>query len=119
MFDWREYYELARMLAGCDDEACERSAISRAYYAAFCGARNAIAGSIPIKDDHTAHSLVWRCYSMGEHRYRRIGQNGDRLKGLRRAADYDNQIKGLKETTKFAIKLAGSVLDDLSRFGER
>jgi hypothetical protein len=44
-FDWREYLNLARQLAGLQgsdysQEAVERSAVSRAYYAAFCWARN-------------------------------------------------------------------------------
>lgn len=44
-FDWREYLELAKELvsqanSGYSAEAAERSAVSRAYYAAFCHARN-------------------------------------------------------------------------------
>ena len=37
-FDWSEYLDLARELAKFS-EAGQRSAISRAYYAAFCTAR--------------------------------------------------------------------------------
>ena len=44
-FDWSEYLNLAQELAGrptslSNEEARLRSAISRAYYAAFCKARN-------------------------------------------------------------------------------
>jgi hypothetical protein len=44
-FDWREYLELAKALvgiqsAGYSQEATERTAVSRAYYAAFGWARN-------------------------------------------------------------------------------
>jgi len=44
-FDWNEYYQLSRELAGlatgiATEEAKMRSAISRAYYAAFCKARD-------------------------------------------------------------------------------
>jgi hypothetical protein len=48
-FDWREYLKLAQFLQTQISssnhspgfvEACQRAAISRAYYAAFCTARN-------------------------------------------------------------------------------
>jgi uncharacterized protein (UPF0332 family) len=44
-FDWREYLTLAENLCTNshtfpNQEACFRVAISRAYYAAFCTARN-------------------------------------------------------------------------------
>lgn len=34
-FDWREYLNLASILSGNADEASQRTAISRAYYAVF------------------------------------------------------------------------------------
>lgn len=39
-FDWEEYFNLAKELAGTTEEAKLRSAVSRAYYSAFCLARN-------------------------------------------------------------------------------
>jgi hypothetical protein len=39
-FDWRLYLPLAGALAGRRDEASERWAISRGYYAAYCVVRN-------------------------------------------------------------------------------
>ena len=44
-FDWQEYLQLARALAAYEPtdalrEAALRSAVSRAYFAAFCRARN-------------------------------------------------------------------------------
>jgi hypothetical protein len=44
-FDWREYLVLARWLQtntppGMTEEGARRCAVSRAYYAAFCYARN-------------------------------------------------------------------------------
>ena len=41
MFEWAAYHTLARELATrSGDEAALRTAVSRAYYAAFCRARN-------------------------------------------------------------------------------
>jgi uncharacterized protein (UPF0332 family) len=44
-FDWREYLNLAKFLldlksSGISKEALYRCAVSRAYYSAFCWARN-------------------------------------------------------------------------------
>ena len=39
-FDWLEYFNLAKELAETSKEAELRSAVSRAYYSAFCLARN-------------------------------------------------------------------------------
>ena len=44
-FDWREYLILAQFLQGhseikYSEEAARRAAVSRAYYAAYCHARN-------------------------------------------------------------------------------
>jgi len=44
-FDWEQYYDLAEWLlkhpgTAAPQEASLRSAVSRAYYAAFCPARN-------------------------------------------------------------------------------
>jgi hypothetical protein len=44
-FQWSDYLQLARFLQGqretsYSQEAAERSAVSRAYYAAYCHARN-------------------------------------------------------------------------------
>ena len=43
MFDWADYLTLAQELATRrSDEAALRPAVSRAYYAAFCQARNVL-----------------------------------------------------------------------------
>jgi uncharacterized protein (UPF0332 family) len=43
-FDWRDFLDLAKTLIGqgsnYSTEAASRTAVSRAYYAAFCWARN-------------------------------------------------------------------------------
>lgn len=62
MFDWEEYLELAKFLNRRDDEASKRSAISRAYYASFCVARNWLMANHPefsIPHTAAAHKVVW------------------------------------------------------------
>ncbi len=61
-FDWRDYLSLGQELSQRQDEAAQRSAISRAYYAAFCCARvylerHGVAFSTMGQDSHT---LVWK-----------------------------------------------------------
>lgn len=65
-FDWSEYLNVAKELAGiatnpANQEAKLRAAISRAYYAAFIKARNHLRDneghSIPRTAD--AHRYVW------------------------------------------------------------
>ncbi len=58
-FNWSEYLNLAQELAGRsteppNQEARLRSSISRAYYAAFCKARNYLLGKkYPVPRENT------------------------------------------------------------------
>ncbi len=97
LFDWTKYLVLAEELGlRHDDEAALRSAVSRAYYAAFCKARNRLSlegVDIPKMD---VHSFVWNRYreAVGELR-RSIGTTGDRLRRSRNKADYDDEVPRL------------------------
>ncbi|GAB4409013.1 MAG: hypothetical protein Kow00106_02350 [Anaerolineae bacterium] len=112
MFDWSEYYLLAKSLAGQDDEASQRSAVSRAYYAAFCSARNQLrqeGESIP--NTGKAHEVVWDHYQNNpEKRRRQIGQQGKRLRRKRNRADYDDEIVNLDHVVRDAMETADSLL---------
>ena len=52
-FDWNEYYDLAKQLAKESGEAQRRSAISRAYYAAYWKARELLEVFEVDIDPHT------------------------------------------------------------------
>lgn len=68
-FDWSQYLNLANVLHGergklAHEEACLRTAISRAYYAAFCAARNRardIDGAV-FENSGMDHELVRKHY---------------------------------------------------------
>jgi hypothetical protein len=62
-FDWRLYLPLAGILAGAGDEASERSAISRGYYAAYCVARNRLRSEGNPVDGHHKLWQVYRTHS--------------------------------------------------------
>jgi uncharacterized protein (UPF0332 family) len=121
-FDLSEYFGLAQELAGqtvspASQEAKLRAAISRAYYAAFCKARNHLR-------DHEGHAIP---RGGGAHKYVRnqfknnpdrlrsqIGHNLDRLRRHRNMVDYDDSVSGLVQMTSRDVKLAQSVLSALT-----
>jgi uncharacterized protein (UPF0332 family) len=91
-FDWALYLGIARSLASqAGDEAALRSAVSRAYYAAFgvAAARMRTEGQgVPTTGE--AHQVLWKYFESANDRFRRkIGQDGRRLRYRRTTADYD------------------------------
>ena len=64
-FNWKEYFNLALVLQGLYpqgfvQEAAFRCSVSRAYYAAFCYARNNARDNLGFTPTHTGrdHGLV-------------------------------------------------------------
>ena len=119
-FAWTEYLDLARELVTNPRmnavEACLRSGISRAYYAAFHAARDFLAEHdrfVPEGPD--VHAKVWRRYlsgpGTGRHR-KAISRNGKRLREERGKADYDNPFPDpdLNKAAQGAVLLAGEIL---------
>jgi len=108
-FSWSAYLTLAQELAGrSGDEAAQRSAISRAYYAVYNLALVKIRVlQITTDEQLPPHERVWTSL-MGhsEEIYRSIGILGDRLKKSRRMADYDDVIKNVPSETAQALVLA-------------
>ena len=104
-FDWSEYLNLAEELAAIsgdsdNNEAKLRSAISRAYYAVFCLARNY------LRDVEQDSRLSRKTPDINEHQYVaekfifhkskakkmiKIGENLSRLRLFRNKADYEDR----------------------------
>ena len=85
MFDWTAYLDLARELAKqTDNEAALRSAISRAYYAAFGMAhRRLVQHNCQLPTDRLHHH-VWATYrDANQLDCRRIGVRGFALRDRR------------------------------------
>jgi uncharacterized protein (UPF0332 family) len=89
-FDWPEYLRLAEELAQRQsDEAALRSAISRAYYAAFCCACNYLRQKgIPVPQGEGSHDRVWKSFKGLGRTLSNVPEKGDRLKRQRVEADY-------------------------------
>jgi len=115
-FDWTEYLNLARRLAQPGaSEAESRSAISRAYYAVFCTARNQLtSGGVHIAKDAQAHESVWNEYrNAAGNVQNNIGLNGDRLRYRRARADYSDEIRNVGKDAQCAIEMADGVVNQL------
>ncbi len=110
-FDWREYLELAKDLsgqttAGYSSEAAERSAVSRAYYSAFCWVRNYAEAHLGFQKTKTAedHRLL------REHLKRQgkpqLASRLDKLRKWRNECDYDDEVPKLGHRVRNAVAIA-------------
>ena len=94
-FTWDDYLELAvRLTQDVEDEVALRTAISRAFYAAYHSAAHFVRWR-GILTTGQSHRAVWGALAKGvsiEHV--RIGQSGDKLKRLRVRADYSIPFLG-------------------------
>lgn len=117
MFDWRRYLDLADDLLARfpDDEAAQRAARSRAYYAVLGVARDHLgARGVPIVQTGRAHQQVWATFAQAPRRVqRRIAQNGYRFKRCREMADYDADYKDLARDARFWAARARQLIQDI------
>lgn len=119
-FDWKEYLGISEFLTkGCgiySTEAAYRCATSKAYFAAYCLARN-FARDFLHFNPATSHSDHGR---VREH-YRAIGERAfaeklDRLRQWRNTCDYDDEIESLESLSTIAIKEAHNICEKLSNW---
>lgn len=112
-FNWRQYLDLAVLLreASSLQEAASRSAASRAYYAAFCCARNYARDRqmFRSKRNYTDHDLVREHFRT--HRMPEIARKLQRLRQWRNQCDYDDVIINLSVLLENSISHAQKVLD--------
>lgn len=122
-FDWTDYLKLAESLtrdpiAPGPEEASLRTAISRAYYAAYRSALNLAAARGEISPAGTAgdHGLVIIHFQRATDPARqKIGARLSRLRSNRNQADYDDVFHGrLADTARSSVALARNVLTALS-----
>ena len=127
-FDWSEYFYLAKELAETSEEAELRSAVSRAYYSAFCLARNY------LRDIQLDPRLSWhKTYDINAHQYVaeefiyhqsksqimiEIAKDLTRLRIMRNKADYEDTMFNLKKEARTALMLAQNIISALSNLTE-
>jgi hypothetical protein len=116
-FDWREYLTLSRFLQGQADglspEAAFRCAVSRAYYAAFCHARNYARDRQGFTPTYRAddHRLVREHFK--RRRTGRVASMLDDLKQWRECCDYDDIVSDISRILTSAIDNAQKILNIL------
>ena len=123
-FDWEEYFNLAKELAGTTEEAKLRSAVSRAYYSAFCLARNYLRDieEDPIlsrnKTDINVHKYVADGFIHHKPKSQpmiEIGKDLTRLRKMRNNADYEDPMFNLPTQATTALMLAQNIISALSK----
>ncbi|MBI2376904.1 MAG: HEPN domain-containing protein [Deltaproteobacteria bacterium] len=121
-FEWREFLRLAEDLVTRKDEAELRSAVSRAYYAAYHFARRRLPAELPKPNATESHASLWRAYLGSTNKaHKAIGVIGDRLREQRRRADYEAHFASLlksgctQKDAELAVKDAKALIDRLER----
>lgn len=121
-FDWSEYLKLAQELAGDgagspNEEAKLRSSVSRAYYAAFCKARNHLRDidGYQISQHVNVHKHVRDQFKDSSNKARKkIGTDLDRLRKRRNKADYDDFVNKLPQLTIMSLELSRNIISALN-----
>lgn len=101
-FDWSEYLTLAQELTSKSitspiQEAHLRAAISRAYYAAFCKARNYLSykdGYSTPKGINVHWDVVNKFETSSDMTRRKVGVLLRHLRGIRNIVDYQDTFTG-------------------------
>jgi uncharacterized protein (UPF0332 family) len=117
-FSWEDYLKLARQILpgtfGDIYEAKLRTAVSRAYYAAFNTATEYLNQAVPAfnYEPETSHKQVWLTFSDlagGE----KVRENGLRIKRLRTRADYHADPPVKVSDAELSIERAEKVIENI------
>ena len=116
-FDWKTFLTLAQILVKQEsNDAALRSAISRAYYAAYIVARRHWeTDNGPMQIGASSHKIIWDGYANRPGVIeRRIATDGQTMFTHRKRADYDDVIPGdLVSTAKTVLILAEKTINNV------
>lgn len=113
-FDWSDFLSLAEMLRSSKGDAERRTAVSRAYYAAFHAARRYMKANHPeveLPREGEAHARVW---TEVEKHDQKAGADGFRLRKQRNWADYDLASRNWANEANSAVLQAGALIRRLA-----
>lgn len=113
--DFRDFLALAKALKSGASEAEWRSAVSRAYYAAFHVARHLLQDlgfTVPRADRAHAY-LSLRLSNSGQVDVMRAGQDLNDLRQQRNRADYDERQSYTHATAAFVVQTAEEIIQVL------
>ncbi len=115
-FSWEDYLKLARQILpsifGDIYEAKLRTAVSRAYYAAFNTATEYLneAGPAFNYEPETSHKRIWLAFSDLD---KKVKENGLRIKRLRTLADYHADPPVKVSDAELGIDRAEKVIENI------
>lgn len=116
--DFRDFLIVAEQLARGDLEAQWRSAVSRAYYAAFHvagGFLRDLGFAVPRSD--RAHAFLWlRLSNCGDAGMLDAGRLLQDMRNLRNRADYDERQSISQADAHRTVLLSGKVIERLDAF---
>ena len=111
-FEWKDYLTFAEDLQQSRvDEAALRSAVSRAYYAAFNQAVSFLENNqIFVTSTGNKHEAVWKEFERGPNQnWKTVYRIGDNLKRRRIEADYLMRPQKWSDEAKFAVAEAKNI----------
>jgi hypothetical protein len=116
-FDWGRYLDYAKSLESSEDEACLRSCISRAYYAAYGIAfRKLIENNIEIPQKVNKHDYTWWYFFEEEMRgdnTQTIYEASRELKRSRVSADYESGAILNNYSAQYAVSSAVRIINSV------
>ncbi len=114
-FNWRGYVLLAESLSSNTDEASLRSAISRAYYGAFCLSRNHF--GLSNNTGPEVHKKVSEKYAESDDdEIFYAGQCLEELRKKRNDADYNGNYDITKEDIAKVVEKSKSIVKIIDDF---
>jgi uncharacterized protein (UPF0332 family) len=110
-FDWNKFRELAEELRRRDDEAAQRTSISRVYYAVYWKARLLLESEgFVFRHSDSSRKQIWDEYKNRGRTHRGVGFSGEKLRNNRTQADYSSEIKNIETLIKESFELADKIL---------
>ncbi|HEV3118847.1 MAG TPA: HEPN domain-containing protein [Gemmataceae bacterium] len=112
----RDFLTLAQALLKESTEVAWRSAVSRAYYAAFHVARELLQDlGFVVPKAERAHAYLWRRLSnCGDPRLQAAGHEINDLRGDRNEADYDLRLSLAQTIADGQVRTARKIIDVLA-----
>jgi uncharacterized protein (UPF0332 family) len=118
VFDWKEFLELAKLLQddrGLPVEAAKRSAVSRAYYAAFCYARSHAEKYLGFQREKSpsGHKRLREYLSSNISEGKDLEDKFRDLHEWRKLCDYEDTVDNLDIIVDNAIATAEEIINRL------